>query len=318
MESKQHILAQFLKEGILLSPEALERITESNVEQMLEKARFSTPLVFSLQEEARPSLEVRKFQQKQKLSPQDIAKYYNARFEGLRDILLRKLDGVVSVSNARKSGGQATTIGMIREHTQRGFIIEDTTGWAEVITKAEDIAPDDVIAVKGVVKEEKIFAEEIAWPDIPMSRTHNRPDTNIILSEKDGHKGTVVITPEAVFDIDKKKTSLPNPGWITINAAGMPAIVLVYNPTKPATQKEVLAWLRKRHLSPSREQIRGTEDPFLIEPIPDVVWIVQNSQKEGGEAAFKPWSESYKGLMIVSSNGKVPVKVDLATGEVKL
>ena len=309
MDAKQQILAQFLKEGLLLSPEALEKITESNTTQMLEKARSAGALVFSVQEKpAEHSLEVRKLHKRLKLTPQDYAKYYNARFEGLRNILLRKLEGVVSVSNAKKAASQVTTIGMVREHTPRGFIIEDTTGWAEVVTKAEDVVPDDVIAVKAGVKEEKLFAEEMIWPDVPMSRKHIRPDMDIVLSEKDGHKGTIVITPEAVFDLDKKKTSLPDPGWITINTGTGPVTILVYKPAKPASQKEALGWLRKRHLSPTREHIRGTEDTFLIEPIPDVLWIVQADK----------WKESYKGVIMISSDGKEPVKVGLANGDMTL
>lgn len=312
MDTKQHILEQFLKEGVLLSPESLEKITEANAEQMLEKAKASKSVFFSVQEEKEKpkpefSLEVRKLQRRLKLTPQDFAKYYNARFEGLRDILLKKLDNVVSVSNAKKSGSSITTIGMVREHTARGFTIEDTTGWAEVITKAEDVMPDDVIAVKGAVKEEKIFAEELVWPDISMSHKHRRPDLDIMLSEKDGHAGMAVITPETVFDLEKKKTAMPNPGWVTINKDGMPVTILVYKPAKPATQKEIMAWLKKRHLFPPKEQIHGTEDPFLIEPIPDMIWIVQSEK----------WCESYKGVIIVSSDGKEPAKVNLEAGDVE-
>jgi DNA polymerase II small subunit/DNA polymerase delta subunit B len=306
MDAKQHILAQFLREGVLLSPEALEKITEANTEQMLEKAKAARSLVFSMQETAGLSVTVRKFQRKLKLTPQDFAKYYNSRFEGLRSILEKKV-GAVSVANAKKSGNQVTTIGMMRETTPRGFIIEDTTGWAEVITKAEDVVPDDVIALKGGVKEEKLFAEEIVWPDVPMSHKSTRPSLEIMLAEKDGHKGMVVITPEAVFDPFGKKHSLPNPGWITITKDGTDVAILVYRPEKPVAEKEVLAWLRKRHLCPSKEQIRGTEDPFLIEPIPDVVWIVQTEK-------FK---ESYKGVIIVSSDGKELAKVSLEAGDVE-
>ncbi|MCX6814109.1 MAG: hypothetical protein NTY20_00435, partial [Candidatus Aenigmarchaeota archaeon] len=260
---KEQIVKKFLKEGVLLSPEALEKITESNAEQVLEKAKSSKPLVFSFIEKTEPAIEVRKLQKRVKLLPQDFAKYYNTRFEGLRDILLKKMEDVVSVTNAKKSGSSISTIGMVREQTQRGFIIEDTTGSAEVISKSEDVGIDDVIGVKAAVKEEKLFAEEIIWPDIPMAHRHIRPDTELILAEKDGHKGEFVITPDAIY-ADRKKTSLQNPGWITINKGPLTITVLVYTPDKKATQKEVLAWLKKRHLCPDKNQIRGTDDPFLI------------------------------------------------------
>jgi DNA polymerase II small subunit/DNA polymerase delta subunit B len=305
---KEKIVKQFLEEGILLSPDTLGKITENNVERMLERAKREKAVVFSFQDE-KPELmaDVMKLQKRVKLSPQDFAGYYNNRFEGLRGMLQKKMEDVVSVANAKKSGSTITTIGMMREQTQRGFIMEDTTGWVEVITKAEDVVADDVIAVKGGVKEEKLFAEEIIWPDVPMSHSRNRPDISIILAEKDGHEGEFVITPDAIYGFDKKKTTLPNPGWITISKDSLAMTVLVYKPDKPATQKEVLAWLRKRHLCPDKNQIRGTDDPFLIEPIPDVVWIISSEL----------WSDNYKGIIVVSSDGKVPAEVSLATGHVE-
>jgi DNA polymerase II small subunit/DNA polymerase delta subunit B len=305
---KEKIVKQFLEEGILLSPDTLGRITESNAERMLERAKKEKAVVFSFQDEPELAIEVRKLQKKQKLSPQDFASYYNARFDGLRDILQKKMEDVVSVANAKKSGSSITTIGMVREQTQRGFIMEDTTGWIEVITRVEDVAADDVIAVKGGVKEEKLFAEEIIWPDIPMSRSHNQPDFTLTLSEKAEHQnGDFLITTEAIYGFDKKKTALPNPGWITISKDSLTVTVLVYRPDKPATQKEALAWLRKRHLLPDKNQIRGTDDPFLIEPIPDVVWILSSER----------WNDIYKSVIVVSSDGKVPAEVNLATGKVE-
>ncbi len=311
---KQQILKQFLEQGILLSPEALEKISDKDAEQVLEKAKSSGTVVYSPEEEKvsppETTVEIRKIQKKQKLSTQDIARYYNSRFEGLREILLKKTGNIISVSNAKRSGGDITTIGMVREHTQRGFMIEDTTGQAEVISKAEDVLPDDVIAVKGSAREEKIFAEEIVWPDISMSHMHPDMAVNIVLIDKDGHmadEGAIVITPEAVFGIDKKKTALPNPGWITVSKGPRIVTILVYAPEKPVSSKEAFAWLKKRHLLPSKLHIRGAEDPFLIEPIPSLIWIVSSEK----------WKENYKGVIVVSCSGNPPTEVSLATGEVR-
>jgi len=304
---KQQIVRQFLEEGILLSPEALSKITEKNLEKTLEQAREEGKLVFSLKEEQEGFLiEVRKIQKKQKFTAQELARYYNSRFEGMRGLLEKKMDGLVSISNAKKSLAPVSTIGMVREATQRGFIIEDTTGEAEIITKSEEPQPDDVIGVKGHVKEGKIFTEEIAWPDVPMNRHNNRPQIQLVLSEKDSHKSEYVITPEAVSGPDRKKSTLPNPGWITITREGVQATVLVYNPNRSVSQKEAFGWLKRRHLLPDKTQIRSTEDPFLIEPIPDLVWIIGPEQ----------WSESYKGVIIVCSDGTRSAEVNLEKGEV--
>src|SRR4030042_2237122 len=152
---RQEIIRQFLREGVLLPPESLEKITEHNLESLLVQAREGKALIFApKEEEASPEeivVDVRKPQRKQKLTPQDFAKYYNTRFEGLREILAKKLGSAISASNAKKSGGPVATIGMVAELTPRGFTIEYTTGWAEGISKAEDIVPDDVIAVRAAL-----------------------------------------------------------------------------------------------------------------------------------------------------------------------
>jgi DNA polymerase II small subunit/DNA polymerase delta subunit B len=319
---KQQIVKQFLEAGILLTPDSLDKITEKNAARLLEEASKEGSLVFSLKEEEQELLaEVRKFQKKQKFTTQELARYYSARFEGIKEMLEKKMEGVVSVSNSRKSLAPISTIGMVRERTHRGLIIEDTTGEAEVVTKSEEPQPDDVIGVKGHVKEGKIFADEIIWPDVPLNHISSRPSMQIILSEKDSHKGEFAITPEAVFGPDKRKAALPNPGWITIAKDSRRATVLVYSPGKAVSAKEAFGWLKRRHLSPEKTQIRSTDDPFLIEPIPDLVWIVMpGKKKEGGESISIPesWSESYKGVIIVASDGAQPAEVDMEKGEVLL
>jgi hypothetical protein len=311
---KQQILRQFLEQGILLSPEALEKISDKDAEHILEKAKSSGAVVYSPKEEralsSETTVEVRKIQKKQKISTQDLARYYNTRFEGLRDILMKKADNAISISNAKKSGGPIATIGMVREHTQRGFVIEDLTGQAEVVSKSEEALPDDVIAVRGSVREEKIFAEEIIWPDISMSHKHPDLGVKILLAGNDSHnpgEETILITPDSVTGTDKKRASLPNPGWITITKGSKTGTALVYAPEKPVSSKEAFVWLKKRHLLTSKLLIHGTDDPFTINPIPTLFWIVSSEK----------WCENYKGVIVVSSDGKAPAEVDLATGEVR-
>jgi hypothetical protein len=157
-----------------------------------------------------------------------------------------------------------------------------------------------------------------------MSHKHNKPDLKITLSDKkkeggeatpnpesEHEDGKFLITPEAVYGFDKKRTVLPSPGWITIKKDSLTTTVLVYNPGKPVTAKEAFTWLKKRHLSPQKTQIRGAEDPFLIEIIPDLFWIVAPEKSEF-------WKESYKGVIIISFDAKTPAEVNLATGEVTL
>ena len=47
------------------------------------------------------------------------------------------------------------------------------------------------------------------------------------------------------------------------------------------------------------------EDPFLLNPIPDILWLVQKES----------WAENYKGVSIIS--GTAPVKINLETRNVE-
>ncbi len=303
---KQHIIKQFLKEGILLSPESLDAIDESNSEQLLSQAKSSKQLVFSTTPESpspthKQAIHVRKIEEKESMTAQDFAAFYNSRFEGIKGILAKKLEGPISVSNAKKSASDVVTIGMVRESTQRGFIIEDTTGWVEVISKAEDVVEDDVIGVKGVAKEGKVFAQETIWPDIPLSYNHNPVDTPIFLSVKK-EKGATVTPGSTHFS--GESVSFSNPGWVTISSGKGSTTVLVYRPEKAVSPKEALSWLKKRHIQHSKTTIRWTEDPLIIEPIPNILWIV----------AEERWKEIYKGVVVVSSRGDPAVSIDLQEG----
>lgn len=299
----EEIVRRFLKEGILISPQSLQKIDESNINEILEKAKSEGVLVFSLQEET--SVEVRKFQKKQKLSPKDFAKYYNARFDGIKNILLKKVEHTVSVSNAKRSASEFITIGMVREKTPKGFIIEDITGEAEVISKEEDISQDDVVAIRGISKEGMIFAKEIILPDIPLSSIRQKPNIKLTLSENQVTK-EFNLTPEAVYWSDKKK-NITNPGWITIKKDDKTATILVYKPANEIKAKDIISLLKKRHLYPLITQIEGIEDNFLIEPVPNLIWLIQKEK----------FRENYKGIMIVSGDGKEPIKVDMAKDEIE-
>ena len=302
---KQHIIQKFLKEGILLSPDALEKADEINTEQLLDQAKNQKQIVFAPEKPNELTTTVRELVAKEKMSPQDFISHYNTHFNGIRGLLLKKLTNPVSVSNAKKSLS-CSTIGMVRERTQRGFIIEDTTGWAEVVSKSEDVVEDDVIGLKGSTKEGVIFAEEIVWPDIPLNHKASAPDIDICLSLKKEARPT--ISPQTAH-VASKDFNLSNPAWVTISLGDQAMTILVYNPQRNIPKKEPISWLRKRHIRPARDQIKWPEDPFLIEPIPNILWIVQPGDQ---------WKEMYKGVAVISSDGTIPIHVNLSKAEFSL
>lgn len=71
-------------------------------------------------------------EKKEKLSPQDFTSYYNNKYDGLREILSSKI-GAISINKARETFGEVSVIGMVREKTPTGYMIEDTTGSIELV-----------------------------------------------------------------------------------------------------------------------------------------------------------------------------------------
>ncbi len=338
---KRDIIKRFMEQGYLLTPEAIEKLRDKNIDDLmrdLKKIRKTTIDVSDVEillkgiSSAKKTLEkekqkikdntslnqqkeknqppdkeapketkilvgVRKIEKKKKLSPKDFVDYYNNKYNGLKNILSKKLRAV-SINNAKTSTSTLSVIGMVKETTPRGFVIEDPTGSMDVTSK-RSVSVDDVIGVTGFVRENRMFENEIVYPDIPLIHPIGRIDAVVALSSKktDKIKETDMILNDADY---------PNPGWITVSRDNRKLIMLIYNPSKNITAQEATEYLKKRHLSPDKKKINNPEDYFMIEPIPDIVWIVSD----------KRWIITYKGVTILSCGPNHAAKINLKTRDV--
>ena len=270
----QETVKKLIENGILPTQDILKKIEKYGIESVLKKDK-------------KMSIEKRAINTLEKLTPKDFFHYYTNKYEGIKSLLLKKMSAI-SINQAKNSFLPVSVIGMVQEKTPSGFILEDPTGRIEVISQEDSIKPDDVLGVTGPVREQKLFAEKIIWPDIPLThKTKNIPITITLSLEK--NKNTIV--PDT------------NPFWCDIWYENEKITLLAYRPENEIERQDAFELLKKRHLSPERNQIIFIEDHFLIEPVPDVFWII----------AQKEWNAIYKGVTVVSGE---KVKINLENMEI--
>lgn len=276
----QEIIKKLIAHGILPTCDILEKVKSEGIDSVIYPHQESKILINK-----------REIKKRKKLTPQDFFQYYTNKFEGIKSLLLKKMNAI-SINKAKTSFLPVSVIGMVQEIIPNGFILEDPTGRIEVISQEPEINPDDVLGVSGLVREGKLFAQKIIWPDVPLpDQTKSLPIT-LTLSLQNT-KTPYTITPET------------NPFWCEITNGKTKIILLAYKPKNPINKQQAFTLLKKRHLSPERNQIMFTEDYFLINPVPEIFWIVSD----------ETWFSRYKGVTIVSAMSS---KIDLKTMEVQI
>jgi hypothetical protein len=278
--NKKRILSIFLEEGVLVTPELLETINEGNYKETLESLRAR-----SEQEEGKTKTVAEK--KRREATVKDFLDYYNKKYELLKGILLKKMNAV-SINKGRKIFSKTSIIGRVREKTGRGFVIEDVTGETEAVTDNADFSPGDVVGLSGFFREGGFFPDEITWPDIPLTSSGGLP--GILLTEKPASvteegRGKDMVMVE--LDPDKRE---PNPRLMDFLHTGRRISILAFRPEKKIGHKDFVVFLKKREL-PHREE-PGIYTSFLIESVPDVVWLVENGEN---------WTRNYKGILLVST-----------------
>jgi hypothetical protein len=290
---RKDIVKKFYEKGILLSPKELQGISEENpahpenspVARADSRGVVITPAPRS---------------KRKKLSAQDFTEYYNKKYELVRDMLLKRMD-VVSMTNAKTDPSPCGIIGIVKDITQRGFMFEDPTGELEVvksgIAELDQVNPDDVFGLKGFVREGRFFPKEIVWPEIPLNHRIGRIRGAVAMLS--GRENSILVTADRPKT--KKTIKITNPPeWITITRGeeGIAVLVLKTSNTK---KEDALLFLKKRSL-PETNPMK-TPPLYLIEGIPDIIWLIQDQE----------WTETHRGITIISSGRKSLVGIDLET-----
>jgi DNA polymerase II small subunit/DNA polymerase delta subunit B len=309
---REAVVRELTKKGIIVTPEMLEEPGLAIVQKQTGQIPVSRK-----PPKTKLSVKVARPERLPRMSVDDFASYYNSRYSGLRDILLKKTPAV-SINKARESFSEVSVIGMVKERNSQGFVLEDTTGEIPVMSN-DEVREDDVVGVKGAIREGRLFQKELVWPDIPTdNQTRSVPGMVLLLStfldeniRKASQDFSLMFIPERpgtelTEEEDRKLiTALPNPSPVSVNKKGTTFNLLIYNPGRPVPKQEVLEMLKRRHLSPDKREISTTTDPYLIEPVPDLFWIISGERH----------TERYRGVTVITTGKRDAVKYDAETGE---
>ena len=270
---KRKVVELFLKEGVLLSPEEMEKINEENYLQMLREKKNEDGV----------ECEVKK-PRWGKVTTEEYVKMYNENFEFLKNLLLKKTRAV-SIDKGRKIFSEVTIIGRVKEIKGSGFVLEDVTGETEVSCDNRDVNVGDVIGLKGRFRENVFFPEQVIWPDIPLGNEPKLTGRRVVLTPSPkGSEGEIVISPiakEGVIGGFGKR------GEIIIKNKEGEMRILAYSPPEKLGEDEAVKLLKKRRLPDEKNPDNA------IRKIPHIFWLFNNSAN---------WSRNYKGVTIISTN----------------
>jgi DNA polymerase II small subunit/DNA polymerase delta subunit B len=308
----EETVRKLTSQGIFVTPELAESIRFGTYNE----SDISTEPTAPIKEKARLSVVIHKSQRQPRMTPQNYLTYYNNRFSALSKILLTKMKAI-SINKVNENLTEASVIGMVREKTQSGFILEDQTGEIEVVGQ-EAVEQDDVLGVTGNVREGKLIRSSVIWPDVPLTHKPNQiSDIDLLLTGeysqsmdplvKDFNLVVTPGNPESFPTIYKRKliSELTNPCRITIKKGGEEFLIMFYRPPENITPEDALTLLKKRHLSPDKKEVAYHDDMFMIDPIPDILWIV------GSERSL----QRYKGVTVLMMPDSDAVRYDASSGE---
>ncbi|MEM4581251.1 MAG: DNA-directed DNA polymerase II small subunit [Candidatus Korarchaeum sp.] len=201
MSAELEVLRKALKKGVNLSPEALSFLLSlkgEDLDELLDLLRDKVvvdlrdlmPLVERAEGipkgviESDLSVLLRPVDLGVSGAPDEFVRFIRSRFEGLRSLLLRRIDlepiPIAELrASATRNGDNLLVIGMVldkatmRDRSIR-ITLEDETGSISVLFKkesryweiADKIPVDSVIAVRGTYMNGKIFAESLTLPEV--------------------------------------------------------------------------------------------------------------------------------------------------------
>jgi DNA polymerase II small subunit/DNA polymerase delta subunit B len=293
-------IKELLRRGYMVTPDTLKRIEEVGVEAFFsENAGSGTFLMGTKkQEPQKPTLEISVSRPitKPSLDTKDLIRNYTNRYNTLKSMLSGKTEAI-SINKAA-SQFEASVIGMVKQVNPQGFSLEDPTGSIGVVSR-QRVDLDDVIGVRGTVREGVMQAKEIIYPDIPLSRQTPKIEAKLPLSIKTENNNSVLLIG------DNKTEPLKNLIWINLEKGGNKIHILAYKPQKETGPDTATGFLKKRHLYPGIKDIVSSEDSHVIDPIPDFFWIIGKSR----------WKNIYKGVTVFSTPENSKVDIDLSTRE---
>ncbi len=284
--STESIIRDLMKRGILPTKDAIEAARREGTSSLAEQPAKKTESI-----QGRLSVTVDVPKTKGKLAPNDFIEYYNKVYETMKDMLLEKTNAV-SINKLPKTVSAVSVIGMVKSLTSGGFLLEDPTGDVPVISEKRPMI-DDVIAVSGVMREDRIYESDIIYPGIPLSGRGTGSAEIHLSREEDGtHKITVSWGSES-----ETRTIKTTYARITAQKGDEKISAFFFNPGTEIDGVAAKLLLKRRHLF-SMDLGISPDEMLILKDAPDVFWI----------SGTESWKEIYKGT-IIACTGKDDVVI---------
>jgi len=282
MERKD-IVHRLLREGIMVSAQELDTLNAGNIEGFIAGKKNQQSKA-----DLKPALTVTvESHSPKRMDAKGLTQLYLDAFQKLRALLVKKVDAV-SINKTKNVFSNVSIIAMVKSKTERGYIVEDETGEMEVVTD-QAMDEDDVIAITGMVREGRLFAGEIEYPEIPFNRDIGKLHAKVFLGPS--------IPADAIADAFLVNgDAMVSPSVVTLSRGDEKATILFCSPGNAAIH-QAGTWLKRRQIH--------SWAPLVLDPIPDVIWV----------HAAERGSSLHKGVLVVSPGPGA--LVDMETKEVQ-
>ncbi len=206
------IIKSFMDKKILLSPDVIEDIKEDSYLDLINKYYNKEVIVLTKEilndkkVEVKKDLEEIKVERRVKIiksyeaesrkrEVKDFVSHFKARYNKIKNILINRQDlqNVLSINRAiEKNNEEVSFIGIIYDKnlTKNGnisIILEDLTGIITAIINkekecfnlAKNLVLDEVIGVKGSIRNKVLFVNDIFIPDTPYNKELKKVDEEV-------------------------------------------------------------------------------------------------------------------------------------------
>ncbi|NCS71550.1 MAG: hypothetical protein GW780_05330, partial [Candidatus Aenigmarchaeota archaeon] len=196
---KQEIVKLFLSHGFQLSESALS-LVEENPEKTLSFIQKINPRPFIItkdhlkdvyeeKEEKQTKVKlVKKFIfQKKDIRVEDYSRYFRNIYDKVKEFLLKnpKLTGLISINKITSNTKDFSLIVLVCDKGQRNLLVEDLTGETHVFFNEknekifDEIDADDILGLVCTKEGENIYAKDLLYPDISITREVNKTKKEI-------------------------------------------------------------------------------------------------------------------------------------------
>jgi DNA polymerase II small subunit/DNA polymerase delta subunit B len=300
---KIEILKYFLKEGIQLTPEALDFIinNQDTIDKIINYTKQKNLLLI----DERVLLEIEELNKTQEIkilypeeissfSIEDVLRMYKERFEFLSRVIQENhlISNLTSIHKAKKmrNGESVTLIGMVKDKTNYTILLEDSTSYETIQldpTVVNELFFDDVIGILVKKEEEKYIGDKILLPSLSFFRVSKDIKNDIIISNLDNLE----------IKFNNKLISLQPKEIIRVYVYNLRIflvdfkIIEYYRKGNKNELDVLISLIERRHLNPSFFICKKIykKDFYLLDEIPDFI-VILNSK----EAIYK----AYKGINI--------------------